>query len=150
MPGPAARSALCRQILVADQTRSEAARDKSERRRDRGAYGLEDRLLRLRSLLDLADLVAQRLSESLARPARQLVHSTAESSDDGVDIGVRATYATRANAASYGDGADREHRAKRADDRGGLAANEVARIHILADAGPQLAQIDVQARAEIG
>src|SRR4030095_1194168 len=106
MLGPAARSALCRQILVADETRSEAASDQGEGPCPGCAYGLEDRLLCLRSLLDLADLLAQRLSESLARPARQLVHTAAEPGDDGVEIGVRATYATLAHAASYGDRAD--------------------------------------------
>src|SRR6185503_20996452 len=116
----------------------------------RGADCLEDRLLRFRSLLDLPDLLAQRLSEPLARLAGQLVHPAAEPSDDGVDVGVRATYAALAHTASYRDSADREHRAERAEDRGGLATHEVSRIHILADAGPQLAQIDVQARAEIG
>src|SRR5207249_2750813 len=73
---------LGREIFVADETRREALRDERERGGERPCDRLVEHLLRLRRLLDLADLLAQLFAKPLSRAATQLVDPPAETRDE--------------------------------------------------------------------
>ena len=134
------------QVLVPDKPGGEPPRDERGAAVRRAAHGLDDDMLRLRwcSTGDLLRSVAR----SRLRVCLQLVQAPAERAMTA-SRSVRNGSAPVAHAARDAKRAEREHGSERPKQRR-FTAHEVARVHILAEAGPQLAQVDVQARPEVG
>jgi len=87
-----------------------------------------------RSGLDLADLLLERLAESLARATLEPVEATAEPRHDLVKLLLSARTAEALDARCQRDPDDRGKRPERAEHRQGLAAHQVSRIDIVTDA----------------